>query len=149
MRLKLDDSIDDIGLYVRALNALKTDGITTVRQLVNLRYSDILKIPNMGRVSANQTQEILQSLGLNLRKEHHPDLKYAPETIRNLLDAQEEAIEAQEAEIKRLRGSIEFVKRWVQRVHDKETTLEEFYGIIRYDEVFKPVEAALAEKGVE
>ena len=32
-----------------------------------------------------------------------------------------------------------FIKRWVQRVHDKETTLEEFYGVLRYYEPLKPI----------
>ncbi len=34
---------------------------------------------------------------------------------------------------------LEFVKRWVQRVFDNETSLEEFYGVLRYYEPFKPI----------
>jgi len=43
-----------------------------------------------------------------------------------------------------LKDDMAFIKRWVQRVHDKETTLEEFYGVLRYYTPLKPVEAALA-----
>lgn len=45
-----------------------------------------------------------------------------------------------------LQDDIAFIKRWVRRVHDKETTLEEFYGILRYYEPLKPVEAALKQE---
>ena len=39
----------------------------------------------------------------------------------------------------RYKDDMSFIKRWVQRVHDKETTLEEFYGVLRYYEPLKPV----------
>jgi hypothetical protein len=46
---------------------------------------------------------------------------------------------------KTLNEHIEFIKRWVQRVHDKETTLEEFYGVLRYYEPLKPRELGIEE----
>ncbi len=48
-----------------------------------------------------------------------------------------------------LMNDMAFIKRWVQRVYDKETSLEEFYGVLRYYTPLKPVEAALLLAGGE
>jgi len=43
-----------------------------------------------------------------------------------------------EREKERLEDDMAFIKRWIQRVHDKETTLEECYGVLRYYNPLKP-----------
>ncbi len=61
----------------------------------------------------------------------------------------QERYNAQEKKLEDYKGDMAFIKRWVQRVYDKETTLEEFYGVLRYHTPLKPVEAALALAGGE
>jgi hypothetical protein len=57
------------GLGVRTLTSLNNNSIEYVGQLVTKTESEMLRIPNFGRVSLNQVKEALQRLGLKLDME--------------------------------------------------------------------------------
>lgn len=55
-----------LGLTVRTRNVLACENILAVGQLVNMTHIDLLKIPNMGKKSAQEIADALSSRGLNL-----------------------------------------------------------------------------------
>ena len=57
-----DTNIFDFDLSVRALNALKSNGINTAGDLINLRRQKILGYRNIGRTTAQEIIELVQSL---------------------------------------------------------------------------------------
>jgi hypothetical protein len=59
-------SIDDLGLSVRAMNALRSDNITTIGDLVQRTRQGLLVIPNFGRVSLAEVEAALAKLKLQL-----------------------------------------------------------------------------------
>jgi DNA-directed RNA polymerase alpha subunit len=58
------DSLEDLPLSNRALNALRGENITTISQLMMLSYRDLMDIPNLGKVCA---REIKDTLGFHLK----------------------------------------------------------------------------------
>lgn len=56
-----------IDLGVRAYNALRSEGVTTVEQLLCWEENYLLRLPGMGRKSVNDIKHYLQSRGLKLR----------------------------------------------------------------------------------
>jgi DNA-directed RNA polymerase alpha subunit len=56
----------DMEWPVRARNAFKKEGIVSLRQLTKLAPEDLLRIPNMGKLTLQQIQDNLASVGLSL-----------------------------------------------------------------------------------
>lgn len=61
-------SIDELSLSVRCRNCLIGEDIYTIDQLVMNSAHDLLKIPNLGKVSFREIKTALDSLGLKLRE---------------------------------------------------------------------------------
>jgi DNA-directed RNA polymerase subunit alpha len=66
LRKKLDMSVNEIELSVRAANCLNNANITTVGQLCRRSEPDMLKYRNFGKKSLNEIKQKLESLGLSL-----------------------------------------------------------------------------------
>lgn len=62
----LSKSVDMLDLSVRAKNCLDSENITTLRDLVSLTESDLLKVRNFGRTSLKEVKSKLAALGLSL-----------------------------------------------------------------------------------
>ncbi|MFC1617375.1 DNA-directed RNA polymerase subunit alpha [Candidatus Margulisiibacteriota bacterium] len=60
-------SIDDLELSARSSNCLKRAGIETVKQLVEKDLSELIKIKNFGKKSADEINEKLQAYNLCLK----------------------------------------------------------------------------------
>lgn len=63
---KLNMSIDDLQLSVRAGNCLVSENIMTVRELVSLSEDHLLEVRNFGETTLVEVQEKLNDLGLHL-----------------------------------------------------------------------------------
>jgi DNA-directed RNA polymerase alpha subunit len=61
--------IDELELSVRSYNALSHDSIRTVGDLITKTTSELLRTPNLGKVSLREIEQILHQLGLKLREE--------------------------------------------------------------------------------
>ncbi len=66
LRKKLNMSVNEIELSVRAANCLNNANITTVGQLCLKTEADMLKYRNFGKKSLNEIKQKLTSLGLGL-----------------------------------------------------------------------------------
>lgn len=66
LRKKLNMSVNEIELSVRAANCLNNANITTVGQLAQKTEADMLKYRNFGKKSLNEIKQKLLSLGLGL-----------------------------------------------------------------------------------
>ncbi|HEX9704061.1 MAG TPA: DNA-directed RNA polymerase subunit alpha [Gemmatimonadales bacterium] len=58
-------SIDDVGLSVRSVNSLKNSNIRTLRDLVQYREEELLKVKNVGEKALGEIAELLRREGLN------------------------------------------------------------------------------------
>lgn len=65
----LSMKIEDMELSVRSFNCLKRAGINTVEDLCNKTESEMMKIRNLGNKSLVEVHEILEAMGLSLRKD--------------------------------------------------------------------------------
>jgi len=74
MRKKLNMSVNEIELSVRAANCLNNANITTVGQLAMKTESEMLKYRNFGKKSLNEIKDKLHVLGLTLGMTFEPDL---------------------------------------------------------------------------
>ncbi len=63
---KLNMSLSDIQLSVRAMNCLESEGITTVRDLVQRCEDELLEVRNFGETTLTEVREKLKDLGLHL-----------------------------------------------------------------------------------
>ncbi|MFP4139308.1 MAG: DNA-directed RNA polymerase subunit alpha [Planctomycetota bacterium] len=63
---KLDMSVQELELSVRANNCLESAKIETVGQLVNFAEADLLKIRSFGKTSLREVKRKLQDIGLSL-----------------------------------------------------------------------------------
>jgi hypothetical protein len=54
-------------LTTRSMNILKANGINTVGLLLNLTKNDLLRMPNMGRKSTLEIEEVLLNYGMGLK----------------------------------------------------------------------------------
>jgi hypothetical protein len=61
-----DAKVEGLGLAAKTENLLIEEGINTIEQLTKRRRNDLLKIPNMGRKSLAQIQQVLALRGLRL-----------------------------------------------------------------------------------
>jgi len=66
LRKKLNMSIHELELSVRANNCLESAKIDTVAQLANMAESELLKIRSFGKTSLREVKRKLQDLGLSL-----------------------------------------------------------------------------------
>lgn len=60
-------NVEDFEFSVRALTVFRNEGIKTIGDIVERTEANLLRTPNFGRKSLNETKEILQSLGLFLK----------------------------------------------------------------------------------
>ncbi len=74
LRKKLNMSVNEIELSVRAANCLNNANITTVGELAQKTEADMLKYRNFGKKSLNEIKAKLQDLGLGLGTKFDTDL---------------------------------------------------------------------------
>jgi DNA-directed RNA polymerase subunit alpha len=63
---KLNMTVADLKLSVRATNCLESEEITTVRDLVSRSEDELMEVRNFGETTLNEVREKLQELGLHL-----------------------------------------------------------------------------------
>ncbi len=63
---KLNRSLAELNLSVRATNCLESEGINTVRDLVQRTEDQLLEVRNFGETTLNEVREKLTELGLRL-----------------------------------------------------------------------------------
>jgi DNA-directed RNA polymerase subunit alpha len=63
---KLNMSLAELELSVRATNCLESEGITTVRDLVNRNDDELLEVRNFGETTLKEVKLKLQERGLSL-----------------------------------------------------------------------------------
>ncbi|MFL5328120.1 MAG: DNA-directed RNA polymerase subunit alpha [Gemmataceae bacterium] len=63
---KLNMSLAELELSVRATNCLESEGITTVRDLVNRSEEELLEVRNFGETTLKEVQQKLQERGMHL-----------------------------------------------------------------------------------
>lgn len=63
---KLNMSLAELELSVRATNCLETEGITTVRELVSRAEDELLEVRNFGETTLREVKAKLQERGLSL-----------------------------------------------------------------------------------
>jgi len=61
---KLNTSIEELELSVRAYNCLKNANIKTIGELVQKTESEVLKIKNFGKITLNELKGVLEGMGL-------------------------------------------------------------------------------------
>ena len=61
---KLNTSIDELELSVRAYNCLKNANIKTIGELVQKTESEVLKIKNFGKITLTELKKVLEGMGL-------------------------------------------------------------------------------------
>lgn len=74
LRHKLNMSVNEIELSVRAANCLNNANITTVGELAQKTEAEMLKYRNFGKKSLNEIKAKLEDLGLGLGLTFDPDL---------------------------------------------------------------------------
>jgi len=74
LRKKLNISVNEIELSVRAANCLNNANITTVGELAQKTEAEMLKYRNFGKKSLNEIKHKLEELGLSLGMTFDPDL---------------------------------------------------------------------------
>jgi DNA-directed RNA polymerase alpha subunit len=62
----LDRPADNMGWSVRVANGLRWACVKTVRDLVRLQRSELMQIPNFGRTSLREVEEVLAQFNLRL-----------------------------------------------------------------------------------
>lgn len=63
---KLNTSIKDIPMSIRALNCLKAADVEKLGDLVQYKKTDLMKFRNFGKKSLTELEEIVKSYGLRL-----------------------------------------------------------------------------------
>ena len=63
---KLNQSLAELNLSVRATNCLESEGINTVRDLVRRSDEQLLQVRNFGETTLLEVKERLQVIGLRL-----------------------------------------------------------------------------------
>lgn len=78
LRRKLNMSVNEIELSVRAANCLNNANITTVGELAQKSEAEMLKYRNFGKKSLNEIKQKIAELGLSLGMTFDPDLLKPP-----------------------------------------------------------------------
>ncbi|HCP92060.1 MAG TPA: DNA-directed RNA polymerase subunit alpha, partial [Spartobacteria bacterium] len=78
LKKKLNMSVNEIELSVRAANCLNNANITTVGQLAQKTEAEMLKYRNFGKKSLNEIKDKLQQLELSLGMKFEPGLVDTP-----------------------------------------------------------------------
>jgi DNA-directed RNA polymerase subunit alpha len=78
LRRKLNMSVNEIELSVRAANCLNNANITTVGELAQKSEAEMLKYRNFGKKSLNEIKQKLTELGLSLGMSFDEELLKAP-----------------------------------------------------------------------
>ena len=78
LRKKLNISVNEIELSVRAANCLNNANITTVGELAQKTEAEMLKYRNFGKKSLNEIKAKIQEMGLSLGMTFDADLLRAP-----------------------------------------------------------------------
>lgn len=68
MEIDFNQSVEELEINCRCVNALKGDVIYTIGQLITHTEVDLLKRPNIGRKSVNMIKEALKSKKLRLKE---------------------------------------------------------------------------------
>jgi DNA-directed RNA polymerase subunit alpha len=63
---KLNMSLAELSLSVRATNCLESEGINTVRDLVTRNEDQLLQVRNFGETTLEEVRERLHAIGLRL-----------------------------------------------------------------------------------
>jgi len=66
LEAKLNQSVAELRLSVRAGNCLEGEGIMTIRDLVQRNEDQLLEIRNFGETTLSEVREKLSTLGLHL-----------------------------------------------------------------------------------
>ena len=66
LEAKLNMSLAELKLSVRATNCLESENLHTVRDLVRRNEDELLEVRNFGETTLNEVQEKLSELGLRL-----------------------------------------------------------------------------------
>ncbi|QHI69570.1 DNA-directed RNA polymerase subunit alpha [Tichowtungia aerotolerans] len=78
LRKKLNISVNEIELSVRAANCLNNANITTVGELAQKTEAEMLKYRNFGKKSLNEIKQKIIDMGLSLGMTFDPDLLNPP-----------------------------------------------------------------------
>ncbi|MFA5689055.1 MAG: DNA-directed RNA polymerase subunit alpha [Kiritimatiellales bacterium] len=78
LRKKLNISVNEIELSVRAANCLNNANITTVGELAQKTEAEMLKYRNFGKKSLNEIKQKIQEMGLSLGMTFDADLLKPP-----------------------------------------------------------------------
>ena len=65
-----DTKLVDINLSVRTINCMRNNDIHTIRDLLKWPEAELLRTPNFGKKSLRELQEMLDGMGLRLRKQN-------------------------------------------------------------------------------
>jgi DNA-directed RNA polymerase subunit alpha len=93
LQQKLNMSVQELDLSVRANNCLESAKIATVRDLVKKTDSDLLKVRSFGKTSLREVKRKLADMGLSLGM----DLDAAQLQAASMADDDSEELEAEEA----------------------------------------------------
>ena len=83
LRKKLNMSVNEIELSVRAANCLNNANILTVGELTQKTEADMLKYRNFGKKSLQEILDKLRELGLSLNMKVAPELLALPQTAEH------------------------------------------------------------------
>lgn len=76
LEAKLNQSVNELRLSVRANNCLESEGISTIRELVQRNEDQLLEIRNFGETTLTEVRDKLSALGLHL------GMRLAPSSYR-------------------------------------------------------------------
>jgi len=62
--------IRELGLSVRTFNCLNNDNLKTLGELVQRSEIELMRIPNLGRLSLKEIKEVLQRKGYRIPRSH-------------------------------------------------------------------------------
>ncbi len=93
LQQKLNMTIQELDLSVRANNCLESAKISTVRDLVRKTDADLLKVRSFGKTSLREVKRKLADMGLSLGM----DLDAAPQQSAATMPDDDEEEEAEEA----------------------------------------------------
>jgi DNA-directed RNA polymerase subunit alpha len=95
---KLDMSVQELDLSVRANNCLESAKINTVRDLVKMSDADLLKVRSFGKTSLREVKRKLADMGLSLGMDLDAIPTHAEIEMPEEDEAEEEAAETAQAE---------------------------------------------------